>query len=98
RWGRVEETYGEDPYLDALNGVAMVKGLQGNGVDHSDAVIAEPKHFAVHGIPEAGSNTAPVNIGEREARSSFLYVFEKAVKEGGALSMMAAYSEIAGIP
>lgn len=98
RWGRVEETYGEDPYLDALNGVAMVKGLQGNGVDHPDAVIAEPKHFAVHGIPEAGSNTAPVNIGEREARSSFLYVFEKAVKEGGALSMMAAYSEIDGIP
>jgi len=98
RWGRVEETYGEDPYLDALNGVAMVKGLQGKGVDHNDAVIAEPKHFAVHGIPEAGSNTAPVNIGEREARSSFLYVFEKAVKEGGALSMMAAYSEIDGIP
>jgi beta-glucosidase len=98
RWGRVEETYGEDPYLDALNGVAMVKGLQGKGVDHPDAVIAEPKHFAVHGIPEAGSNTAPVNIGEREARSSFLYVFEKAVKEGGALSIMAAYSEIDGIP
>ncbi|HTI12416.1 MAG TPA: glycoside hydrolase family 3 N-terminal domain-containing protein [Puia sp.] len=98
RWGRVEETYGEDPYLAALNGVAMVKGLQGKGVDHEDAVIAEPKHFAVHGIPEAGSNTSPVNIGEREARSSFLYVFEKAVKEGGALSMMAAYSEIDGIP
>ena len=98
RWGRVEETYGEDTYLDALNGVAMVKGLQGKGVDQPDAVIAEPKHFAVHGIPEAGSNTAPVNIGEREARSSFLYVFEKAVREGGALSMMAAYSELDGIP
>jgi beta-glucosidase len=98
RWGRVEETYGEDPYLAALNGVAMVKGLQGSKVDHDDAVIAEPKHFAVHGIPEAGSNTSPVNIGEREARSDFLYVFEKAVKEGGALSMMAAYSEIDGIP
>jgi beta-glucosidase len=98
RWGRVEETYGEDTYLDARNGVAMVKGLQGKGVDHPDAVISEPKHFAVHGIPEAGSNTAPVNIGEREARSSFLYVFEKAVREGGALSMMAAYSELDGIP
>lgn len=98
RWGRVEETYGEDTYLDARNGVAMVKGLQGKGVDHPDAVISEPKHFAVHGIPEAGSNTAPVNIGEREARSAFLYVFEKAVREGGALGMMAAYSEIDGIP
>ncbi|HWB94306.1 MAG TPA: glycoside hydrolase family 3 N-terminal domain-containing protein [Puia sp.] len=98
RWGRVEETYGEDTYLDARNGVAMVKGLQGAGVDHPDAVISEPKHFAVHGIPEAGSNTSPVNIGEREARSAFLYVFEKAVREGGALGMMAAYSEIDGIP
>lgn len=98
RWGRVEETYGEDPWLNSRNGVAMVKGLQGQGVSHSDAVISEPKHFAVHSIPEAGSNTAPVNIGEREARSAFLYVFEKAVREGGALGMMAAYSEIDGIP
>ncbi len=98
RWGRVEETYGEDPYLAAANGVAMVKGMQGNKLSDADAVISEPKHFAVHGIPEAGSNMAPVNIGEREARSSFLYVFEKAVKEGGAMGMMAAYSEIDGVP
>jgi beta-glucosidase len=98
RWGRVEETYGEDPYLAAANGVAMVKGMQGNKLSNPDAVVAEPKHFAVHGVPEAGSNMAPVNMGEREARSSFLYVFEKAVKEGGALGMMAAYSEIDGIP
>jgi beta-glucosidase len=98
RWGRVEETYGEDPYLDALNGVAMIKGLQGHKLSDNNAVIAEPKHFAVHGIPEAGSNTSPVNIGERDARSTFLYVFEKAIKEGGAMGMMAAYSEIDGIP
>jgi beta-glucosidase len=98
RWGRVEETYGEDPYLDALNGVAMIKGLQGKKLSDHDAVVAEPKHFAVHGIPEGGSNTAPVNIGEREARSTFLYVFEKAVREGKAMGMMAAYSEIDGIP
>lgn len=98
RWGRVEETYGEDPYLAAANGVAMVKGMQGVKLSDHDAVVAEPKHFAVHGIPEAGSNMAPVNIGEREARSLFLYVFEKAVKEGGAMGMMAAYSEIDGIP
>ena len=98
RWGRVEETYGEDPYLAARNGVAMVKGMQGGDVSRPDAVVSEPKHFAVHGIPEAGSNTSPVNMGEREARSSFLYVFEKAVREGGALAMMAAYSELDGIP
>jgi beta-glucosidase len=98
RWGRTEETYGEDTWLDARNAVAMVKGLQGKGVDHPDAVISEPKHFAVHGIPEAGSNTAPVLMGEREVRTAFLPVFEAAVREGGALSMMAAYSELDGIP
>jgi len=98
RWGRVEETYGEDPYLTAVNGVAMVKGLQGENLNNPDSVIAEPKHFAVHGIPEAGCNTSPVSIGEREARSSFLYVFEKAVCEGGAMAIMAAYHELDGIP
>src|ERR1700744_738563 len=98
RWGRVEETYGEDPYLAAANGVAMVKGMQGAKLSDHDAVLAEPKHFAVHGIPEAGSNMAPVNIGEREARSTYLYVFEKAIKEAHAMGMMAAYSEIDGIP
>jgi beta-glucosidase len=98
RWGRVEETYGEDPYLDALCGVAMVKGLQGKSLANSDAVIAEPKHFGVHSIPEAGCNISPVSIGEREARSSFLYVFEKAVRDGGAMGIMAAYHELDGIP
>ena len=98
RWGRVEETYGEDPFLAALNGVAMVKGMQGKSLDSGDAVVSEPKHFAVHGIPEAGSNTSPVSVGEREARTTFLYVFEKAVREGGAKGIMAAYHEFDGIP
>ncbi|HEY0245290.1 MAG TPA: glycoside hydrolase family 3 N-terminal domain-containing protein [Mucilaginibacter sp.] len=98
RWGRVEEDYGEDPYLSSVNGVAMVKGLQGKNLSDHNAVIAEPKHFAVHGIPEAGSNMGPVNIGEREARSSYLYVFEKAIREAHAMGIMAAYSEIDGIP
>lgn len=98
RWGRVEETYGEDPYLDACNGVAMVKGLQGDSLQDDNTVIAEPKHFAIHSIPEAGSNTSPVSIGEREARSAFLYPFEEAVRVGGAMGIMAAYSEDDGIP
>ncbi|HVY73855.1 MAG TPA: glycoside hydrolase family 3 N-terminal domain-containing protein [Puia sp.] len=98
RWGRVEETYGEDPFLNARNGVAMVEGLQGSSLSANDAVISEPKHFAVHSVPEAGSNTSPVNMGEREARSAFLYVFEKAVREAKAMGIMAAYSEIDGIP
>jgi beta-glucosidase len=98
RWGRTEETYGEEPYLNARNGVAMVEGLQGLHLSDPDAVIAEPKHFAVHSVPEGGSNTAPANMGEREARTSFLYVFEKAVCEAHAMGIMAAYSELDGIP
>ena len=98
RWGRVEETYGEDPYLVALNGVAIVKGMQGSSLSQPDAVIAEPKHFAVHSVPEAGSNIGPVFVGEREARSNFLFTFEKAVREGGAKGIMAAYHELDGIP
>jgi beta-glucosidase len=98
RWGRLEETYGEDPYLIALNGTAIVRGMQGSSLALPNTVVAEPKHFAAHGIPEAGSNTAPVFVGEREARTTFLFPFEKAVREGGAKGIMAAYHELDGIP
>ncbi|WP_063850587.1 glycoside hydrolase family 3 N-terminal domain-containing protein [Flammeovirga sp. SJP92] len=98
RWGRVQETYGEDPYLAARNGVAIIKGMQGDDLTKDDAIVAEPKHFGVHSIPEGGSNTSPVYIGEREARTNFLYVFEKAFKEAEALGAMAAYHEWDGIP
>ncbi|TRX60062.1 hypothetical protein FNH22_08410 [Fulvivirga sp. M361] len=98
RWGRIQETFGEDPYLAARSGVAMVKGMQGEDLSNDDAIVAEPKHYGIHSIPEGGKNTAPVYIGEREARSNFLYVFEKAFKEAGALGAMAAYHDWDGIP
>ncbi len=98
RWGRVQETYGEDAYLAARNGVAIIKGMQGDDLKDDDAIVAEPKHFGIHSIPEGGKNTAPVYIGEREARTHFLYVFEKAFKEAGALGAMAAYHEWDGVP
>ncbi|MEM9649065.1 MAG: glycoside hydrolase family 3 N-terminal domain-containing protein [Bacteroidota bacterium] len=98
RWGRVQETYGEDPYLAARNGVSIIKGMQGEDLSQDDAIVAEPKHFGIHSIPEGGKNTAPVYIGEREARSNFLYVFEKAFREAGALGAMAAYHEWDGVP
>lgn len=98
RWGRVQETYSEDPYLAARNGVAFIKGMQGDDLSADNAIVAEPKHFGIHSIPEGGKNTAPVFIGEREARSNFLYVFEKAFKEAGALGAMAAYHEWDGVP
>jgi beta-glucosidase len=98
RWGRVEETFGEDTYLSSRMAVSIVKGLQGHSLQDPDAVVAEPKHFGVHGIPENGSNLSPTPIGEREARSAHLYVFEKAIKEAHAHAVMAAYHEIDGIP
>ena len=99
RWGRTEETYGEDPYLASRIGVAAVKGFQGVGpfIDKSH-VIATAKHFAVHGQPEGGSNVGPGNYSERVIREYFLKPFEAAVKEGGIQSVMASYNEIDGIP
>ena len=98
RWGRTEETYGEDVYLNSRMAVNMVKGMQGTDLKANNTVAAEPKHFGIHGIPESGSNAGPVYIGEREARSTHLYVFEKAVTEGKARGIMAAYHDTDGIP
>src|SRR5262252_2456328 len=99
RWGRTEETYGEDPYLVSRMAVAAVTGLQGDefslGPHH---VMATMKHFAVHGQPEGGTNTAPGNYSERVIRENFLVPFEAAVKEGRVGSVMASYNEIDGIP
>jgi beta-glucosidase len=96
RWGRTEETFGEDPYLVSRMAVSYVRGLQGE--DISKGVIATLKHFAGHGLPEGGLNCAPSHITPRLLREVYLYPFEKAVKEGGVLSVMNAYHEIDGIP
>ena len=99
RWGRTEETYGEDPYLVSRMAVAIIKALQGSGpgVD-GDHIIATAKHFAAHGQPEGGTNIAPANYSERVLRESFLPSFEAAVKEAGVMSVMASYNEIDGVP
>jgi beta-glucosidase len=99
RWGRTEETYGEDPYLVSRLGVAAIQGFQGNGpfIDKSH-VYATEKHFAVHGQPEGGTNVAPGNYSERVIREYFLKPFEAATKEAHAGSVMASYNEIDGIP
>jgi len=99
RWGRTEETYGEDPYLAARMGVAAVKGFQGNAPPVDKAhVIATGKHFAVHGQPENGTNVGPGNYSERIIREQFLLPFEAAVKEAKLQSIMSSYNEIDGIP
>ncbi|HUT47013.1 MAG TPA: glycoside hydrolase family 3 N-terminal domain-containing protein [Sedimentisphaerales bacterium] len=99
RWGRVEETYGEDPYLVSRMGIAAVQGFQGDGkFTDKKHVIATLKHFAAHGQPESGNNCAPANISLRILREVFLYPFRKAIQEGGVISVMASYNEIDGVP
>ncbi|MCM8899707.1 glycoside hydrolase family 3 C-terminal domain-containing protein [Caldicoprobacter algeriensis] len=96
RWGRTEETFGEDPYLVAQMGIAYINGLQGNGLH--DGIIATGKHFVGYGMSEGGMNWAPAHIPERELREVYLFAFEAAVKEAKLASIMPAYHEIDGIP
>ncbi len=96
RWGRTEETQGEDPYLVSRMITAYVRGLQGENL--RDGVIATLKHFAGYSFSEGGRNCAPAHIGPRELREVFLLPFEACVKEGEAQSVMAAYHEIDGVP
>jgi beta-glucosidase len=99
RWGRVEETYGEDPYLVSRLGIAAVRGFQGDATFHDKRhVIATLKHFVGHGQPESGMNCAPANVSMRVLRETFLYTFRAALRESGAISIMASYNEIDGIP
>ena len=98
RWGRVEEDFGEDPYLTGQLGLAYVQGMQGDSLNTDHTVIAEPKHFAGHGSPEGGLNMSPVHAGEREVRSIMLKSFEPAVREGKAMGIMVAYHDIDGVP
>jgi beta-glucosidase len=101
RWGRIEETFGEDPYLVGELGVAAVEGLQGVGTSRKLApgkVFATLKHMTGHGQPESGTNTGPAPIGERTLREFFFPPFEQVVKRTGIDAVMASYNEIDGIP
>jgi beta-glucosidase len=96
RWGRTEETFGEDPYLASRMGVLYVKGLQ--GPDLGQGILATGKHFVGYGMSEGGLNWAPVHLPDRELREVFLRPFEAAVKEANLGSMMNAYHELDGVP
>jgi len=99
RWGRTEETYGEDPYLVSRLGVAAIRGYQGETQAlAADKVFATAKHFAGHGPNEGGINTAPVTFSERVLRDQYLVSFEAAITEGGAMAVMPSYNEIDGLP
>ena len=91
RWSRVEETFGEDPYLAGVLGKAVVKGMQ-------RYIVATLKHLAAHGIPQGGHNAAAAELGPNRLMSEYLPPFEQAVKEGGARTVMTSYNTIDGVP
>lgn len=97
RWSRTEETYGEDRYLVAQMGKAMVGGLQGEALGGQDRILSTLKHFVAYGVSEGGHNGGSVSIGERTLRQHYLLPFQKSI-EAGAGSIMTAYNSIDGIP
>jgi beta-glucosidase len=96
RWGRAEETFGEDPYLVGRMGTAYVKGLQGR--DFQEGVLATGKHFVGYGMSEGGMNWAPVHLPQRELHEVFVAPFEAAIKTANLASIMNAYHELDGVP
>lgn len=99
RWGRFEETYGEDPFLVSRMGVAAVLGFQGTSLPLAhDRVFATLKHMTGHGQPESGTNVGPADVTERTLREVFFPPFDAAINVGHALNVMPSYNEIDGLP
>lgn len=99
RWGRIEETYGEDPHLCAEIGLAAIHGFQGRTLPLAkDKVFVTLKHMTGHGQPESGTNVGPAQISERTLRENFFPPFERAVKEANVRAVMPSYNEIDGVP
>lgn len=96
RWGRLEETFGEDPWLIAQMGIAYVRGIQGD--DLANGVVATGKHFVGYAASEGGMNWAPAHLGARELRDVYAFPFEAAIREAGLASVMNAYHELDGVP
>ena len=97
RWGRGQETYGEDPYLTSKMGVAFVKGLQGNDPVYLKTV-STPKHYVVHSGPEPLRHKFDIDVSERDFLDTYVPAFEACIKEGKAYSIMSAYNSFRGIP
>ncbi len=97
RWGRGQETYGEDPYLTGRMGVAFVKGIQGDDPKYLKAV-ATPKHYAVHSGPEPLRHSFDARVSPKDLRETYLPAFKECVKEGKAVSVMGAYNRTNGEP
>ncbi len=100
RWGRTDETFGEDPFLVAQMGVAAINGLQGRNAKIIDTnhVAATAKHFVAHSVPQDGTNRSPAHVSKHSLYENFFYPFELAVKKANVKSVMATYHEIDGTP
>ena len=96
RWGRIEETYGEDPYLATAMGLAYIRAIQ--EPVPGQLILATGKHMVGHGLPDGGLNQGPVHVGWRELRDEHLLPFEAAVREAGLGSVMPAYCDVDGMP
>lgn len=96
RWGRVEETYGEDPVLTGTIGTAYVRALQTS--DLSNGVVATGKHFLAHALSEGGRNHGPVQLGPRELREVYAEPFAAAIRDAGLASIMNSYTSVDGLP
>ncbi|MEU4558266.1 glycoside hydrolase family 3 N-terminal domain-containing protein [Actinoplanes sp. NPDC023936] len=97
RWGRVDETFGEDPYLISELGAAMIRGYQGGGLADPTAILATAKHFAGYSETQGGRDASEADISRRKLRSWFLPPFERAAKEGCAVFML-GYQSMDGVP
>jgi len=100
RWGRADESYGEDPYLVGQTGAAYIRGLQGTGRDRfgKDHILATAKHYVADGEPLAGDNGAAVEISERSLQQTHLVPFRAAVQQAGVGAIMPAHHELNGVP
>ena len=97
RWGRGQETYGEDPFLTGRMGIAFVTGLQGDDPKYY-RVISTPKHFAVHSGPEPARHSMDVRVSKHDIEDTYLPAFRATVIEGAAASVMCAYNRVNGEP
>lgn len=98
RWSRVEETFGEDPYLTGCLGTAFLQGMQGTDFKDGSHIYSTLKHLAAYGVPRGGHNGNPADIGMRALLNEYLPGFRQAVEEGKAATVMTSYNSIDGIP
>jgi len=98
RWGRINETFGEDPYLIGVLAAAKIQGYQGKSLADPQSILACPKHYAAYGESEGGRDSGEASVSKRQMKSIFLPPFQRAIQEAGAGSIMAGYHSIDGVP